>query len=178
MVIGILIALQINNWNEERKAYDREHSLYQNILIDLGNEEKSLNRVLDEYKGYSDYHYLIYNETIGKASYDSTSTRYNALRWHIIFDFIVTNKHKNAISEISSNNITELLNEKANIEVFVLQAKQEFNVLKDEIITPFFIRHGIYDSNSVFESKKYKFSPLFENIIIRYDNLNPLFCSF
>ena len=170
VVIGILIALQINNWNELRKANNREHSLYQNILIDLENEDIRLNSALGQYKQHSDAYYHIYYET----NYDSTSNRYNALRWHNIFDFIVSNKHKNNISEITNNNIIELLNEKANIESNVLQANQNFNDFKDDIIIPFFIRHRIYDSNKAFQSEKYKFSPLLDNNFIRNDRLKSL----
>jgi len=166
-----LIALQINNWNELRKAKIKEDLLYQNILIDLENEEKLLNNSLAQYKTHSDSYYHIYNEKIGKASYDPTSLRYNNLRWHNIFDLIVTNKHKASISEISSNNITELLIEKGNIEVLVSQANQRFNDYKNETMLPFFIRHGIYDSDTVFESEKYNFSPLVQNNFIRYDRL-------
>ena len=40
VVIGILIALQINNWNEERKNRNREQSILKNLQIDfkLGSE--------------------------------------------------------------------------------------------------------------------------------------------
>jgi len=174
VVIGILIALQINNWNELRKANNREHSLYQNILIDLENEDVRLNSALGQYKQHSDAYYHIYYETMGKANYDSTSNKldiYNILRWHNVFDFVVTIKHKNTISEITNNNIIELLNEKANIESNVLQANQNFNDFKDDIIIPFFIRHRIYDSNKAFQSEKYKFSPLLDNNFIRNDRL-------
>ena len=83
----------------------------------------------------------------------------------------MTIKHKNTISEITNNNIIELLNEKANIESNVLQANQNFNDFKDDIIIPFFIRHRIYDSNKAFQSEKYKFSPLLDNNFIRNDRL-------
>tara|TARA_R110002073_G_scaffold17446_5_gene65707 strand:- start:33362 stop:34123 length:762 start_codon:yes stop_codon:yes gene_type:complete len=177
VVIGILIALQINNWNELRKANNREHSLYQNILIDLENEDIILNSALNQYKQHSDAYYHIYYETMGKANYDSTSNKldiYNILRWHNVFDFVVTIKHKNTISEITNNNIIELLNEKANIESNVLQANQNFNDFIDDIIIPFFIRHRIYDSNKAFQSEKYKFSPLLDNNFIRNDRLKSL----
>ena len=119
-------------------------------------------------------YYHIYNETIGKADYDSTSNKldiYNILRWHNVFDIVVTIKHKNNISLITSNNIIELLNDKVTIESNVLQANQNFNDFKDKIIIPFFIRHGIYYSNRAFQSEKYKFDPLLYNNFIRSDRL-------
>ena len=171
VVIGILIALSINNWNELRKAKIKENVLYQNILIDLDNEEKIINYALFNYRGHSDSYYLIYNETIGKARHDSTSLRYNNLRWHNPFVLIVTDKHKSSISEISSNNITELLIEKVNIEILVSQANQSFSDYKDETMMPFFIRHGIYDSKAVFEFEKFNFSRIDEVNFIRSDRL-------
>ena len=50
VVIGILIALQINNWNENRKLENIEQSYYQQLLIDLDadkNYSKRMISVLD-----------------------------------------------------------------------------------------------------------------------------------
>jgi len=38
VVIGILIALQINNWNEERKENKQEHFILQKLLIDINSD--------------------------------------------------------------------------------------------------------------------------------------------
>ena len=43
VVIGILIALQINNWNENRKANIIEKNFFENILVDLKKDEEKLN---------------------------------------------------------------------------------------------------------------------------------------
>jgi len=42
VVIGILIALSINNWNEKRKSILREKSKIQSIYLDLKNDLKKL----------------------------------------------------------------------------------------------------------------------------------------
>lgn len=42
VVIGILIALQINNWNEGRKAQSLEKSFFENVLVDLKKDEQKL----------------------------------------------------------------------------------------------------------------------------------------
>lgn len=42
VVIGILIALQINNWNEARKAKIVEENFFENILLDLEKDEQKL----------------------------------------------------------------------------------------------------------------------------------------
>ena len=42
VVIGILIALQINNWNESRKLKKIELNYLQRLVIDLNDNEKLL----------------------------------------------------------------------------------------------------------------------------------------
>ena len=43
VVIGILIALQINNWNENRKDKQLEDNFFTNVLLDLKKDEEKLN---------------------------------------------------------------------------------------------------------------------------------------
>ena len=40
VVIGILIALQINNWNENRKVNITKQNYYQQILTDLESDKE------------------------------------------------------------------------------------------------------------------------------------------
>ncbi len=42
VVIGILIALSINNWNEDRKAKTLEDNFFDNVLLDLQKDEEKL----------------------------------------------------------------------------------------------------------------------------------------
>lgn len=50
VVIGILIALQINNWNEELKNQRNEYSFYRDILSDLEKDSIKLNGLNNYYK--------------------------------------------------------------------------------------------------------------------------------
>lgn len=43
VVIGILIALQINTWNEERKSTNVKHNYYNQIVVDLNKEIENIN---------------------------------------------------------------------------------------------------------------------------------------
>lgn len=47
IVIGILIALQINNWNTERVNRKQELKIYQNIKIQIGEDLNELHKVID-----------------------------------------------------------------------------------------------------------------------------------
>jgi hypothetical protein len=48
VVIGILIALQINNWNENKKAKEKEHQVLTEIISDLNFTLHDLDRVLNK----------------------------------------------------------------------------------------------------------------------------------
>ena len=50
VVIGILIALQINNWNEGRKATNKLHTYTQKLINDIVSDTINLNRLIDEGK--------------------------------------------------------------------------------------------------------------------------------
>jgi hypothetical protein len=52
VVIGILIALQINNWNEERKINLREKSYLRNLQIDLTDDTSMLKDVVSDQLQY------------------------------------------------------------------------------------------------------------------------------
>jgi len=47
VVIGILIALQVNNWNEERKTQRSETQFIENITSDLKRDRDELRKVVD-----------------------------------------------------------------------------------------------------------------------------------
>ncbi|TXE18803.1 hypothetical protein ES692_04955 [Psychroserpens burtonensis] len=50
VVIGILIALQINNWNEQRKQNRNLRDVYSNLLLDIKSDSVSYGKNLKELK--------------------------------------------------------------------------------------------------------------------------------
>ena len=55
VVVGILIALQINNWNEERKAAEVVKQYMENLLIDLAKDKSAVG---PQYRIWSHTSYL------------------------------------------------------------------------------------------------------------------------
>ena len=68
VVIGILIALQINNWNEDRKSESKKQGYYVQLLDDLNNDIVSAQNTIKEFsnhqKEYNDYLSLYDNERL------------------------------------------------------------------------------------------------------------------
>lgn len=49
VVIGILLALQINNWNEERKDRIKENKVLASLLEDFRYSQSKIKKALDQY---------------------------------------------------------------------------------------------------------------------------------
>ncbi len=60
VVIGILIALQINNWNEQRKQNRNLRDLYSNLLLDIKADSVSYSTNLKELKDIDFLHEQLY----------------------------------------------------------------------------------------------------------------------
>ena len=78
VVIGILIALQVNNWNEERKTKKELNTILIDVYKDLKNDQEELSQRL---QGYNDFvaniHYLQQNAS--HMSMDSLAYRISEL---------------------------------------------------------------------------------------------------
>jgi hypothetical protein len=74
VVIGILIALQINNWNENRKNNSKVNTYLNNMIQDLTTDQESLNEMYSQhsFKFYS-MQYLLTLE--GSNPYDPIGDR-------------------------------------------------------------------------------------------------------
>ncbi len=74
VVIGILIALQINNWNEDNKERLVEKQRYQNLLNDLVNDEANIDQMMADLIQKQDLHYYLYQVSQNNGKPDSTVT--------------------------------------------------------------------------------------------------------
>ena len=60
VVVGILIALQINNWNENQKLKTKTNDYYEQLLDDLDNDIISAEYIIEEFSNHQNQynHYL------------------------------------------------------------------------------------------------------------------------
>ena len=54
VVIGILIALQVNNWNEDRKKVSVKETLIESLIVDLEQDGTQLARAIEVHQRYLD----------------------------------------------------------------------------------------------------------------------------
>ena len=170
VVIGIIIALQINNWNESRKAFNSELQLYSKLLDDLHSEYRSTSQRIKNAKGYQDVHYQVYNETKGRSQYDST-IYYNSLQWIFPYHLEIAEKYSETLAEITNEKIRELLKSYISREKGTGDAYVEWNAFKVQHLRPFFNKYGIHNTEAAFNDRPYTFNSLMGIDILKHSRL-------
>ena len=104
VVIGILIALSINNWNEERKQNRNLRELYSNLLLDIKADSVSYSLNLKELKGIDFLHEQLYKTGVKN---DTTLVLKNpsVLRYTIYYNPITKENDPFIAAKIINNTI-------------------------------------------------------------------------
>ena len=170
VVIGILIAVQLNNWNESRKSFNDELKLYSKLLTDLNASYSLTLNKIENNKFRQDVHFHVYNESKGRAFYDSTID-YNELLWIHPYNMDIEEKYNDFIISLTNEKIRGLLIDYIKNEKVTQNAYDVWNEMKLLRLRPFFRKHGIYSVEPVFNDQPYPMNSLFEMDLIEHSNL-------
>jgi len=129
VVIGIMIALQINTWNENRKLLLNERTLYKKLIADLTDEELRLENQINWAKSKQDLHYAIYNKTKGKFNSDSVIPYY-LLQTTFIYRPMIKDIYEETHDKISNEKIRDLIKKYFILENSTRLAIDEYNDYK------------------------------------------------
>jgi hypothetical protein len=122
VVIGILIALQINNWNENRKTDSIKQSYYSQIIFDLDKETKNIEeRVMYLDSGITSVDH--YFELMKTPNLNTTQILDKLQKVKLNFDYIAFNA--NTIESLESTGDIKLLPEKIRNLLIELKRKQD-----------------------------------------------------
>ncbi|NND94276.1 MAG: hypothetical protein HKN45_05380 [Flavobacteriales bacterium] len=159
VIIGILFALQINNWNSTQKAYQQELELYAKLLNDLNDSFNNTVKNRSRMKRQQNVHYQVYNESKGRAEYDPT-TNYHHLQWLRSYSPEISEKHTESLAMISNDSIRDLLKNIIKREQQASEAVTRWNQVKEERLFPFLSKYGLHDTEAAFNDHPYDFGPL------------------
>lgn len=175
VVVGILIALQINNWNESRKLEAQEQQLFTKLLSDLQRDSIILSDALIIAKRHQDLHYHLYAEMKGEASYDST-LEYGLIRFGIPFRPVVTENYQPIVDEIINEEVRESLNTYFRIEKDVQSGgvSQLIDLLVN-VVRPYLTSNNISDVDDVFRIPRYEAN--YPDYLVNYEALKAQFNS-
>ena len=89
MVIGILIALQINNWNEQQKAHTKEIKILKELRTDLISNINRLINKAEFFKKTKREGILLEEHLTNKLAYNDSLRNYFSIPLHN-YSFLLT----------------------------------------------------------------------------------------
>ena len=169
VVIGILIALQINNKNDERNTEESVKKFYKATILDLDEASNATKTQINWFKIYQDLNFSIYEQTRKKIPTDST-LNFNLLIWTHSFRPLITDNYESKFDQINNDKIQELYRDLIWREQLVVEAIEEWNLMKISTLRPFFFKNNINNVDESFSSERYKFI-MYEVELLNKDRL-------
>ena len=163
VIIGIIVALQIDNWNETRKGLNDELQLYSNLLEDLDSEYYNIENHIDGVKNYDELHVHVYNEKSGKVQNDPDQY-YNFLLWFHRYNMFITDKYHESLSELNNDKIHQYLKGYIRQETNTNEAVDEWNEHQLQNVRPFLSRYGINNTEVMFNEQSDEFAPIINSM--------------
>lgn len=155
VVIGILIALQINNWNEERKERDLERTLLENLIETLDQNSELLQNRIKRLPYYSKNGNVFIDAIENNLTYHDSLQRY--------FHRALMNTSRIEISSLGYEAIK-------NVGLEIIQndtLKKEISVFFEE-----FQPHFLHNLNWGNIDSAYRENFIDEHFIQKYDTIN------
>lgn len=102
VVIGILIALSINNWNETNKNAKREHAFLINFQQDLKSDSLRLKEIKENLKVAVSYKRVFESQMKGNVTDPDSLTAHFMKQYNILIDFV---PNSTTVDELSNNGL-------------------------------------------------------------------------
>ena len=152
LVLGILIALSINNWNEERKNNLNEKKLILNIIKDLRLDSIYISKSLIEVNSQKQVIDDIISMSLNKKNIEDYST-IGLLRYSSDFRPITQRNHSVSISNMGSDEVREKIQNYFIEEDRVLDIFLEYVDIVHNKVRPYLSETGMHNLESIFDKK-------------------------
>ena len=166
VVIGILIALQINNWNENRKIQKQSNNYKNTIFNDLVQDTVSINTLIKKTKIYKKNitNYFNYIDSLQPSisNLKKLSDSLSKVKFLYMKYYPVNNSYKQMEATRNGNLLTkkqrdfllELLSEQEEIDIIIQNQLQIAVKNKDKSDELFGIPYDIYEKLNATNSKE------------------------
>ena len=113
MVIGILIAIQVDNWNDERIGAENTKQLFKQVSDELVQNIKNIDRIIDLYLEKDSLYFKVLNRKVGPEDYERNPRLFLfAFQWYrtglMDEDFKALIAEKNNLTELQDSLLSEL----------------------------------------------------------------------
>lgn len=171
VVIGILIALGINNWNENRKSKNEEKITLINIEKDLTADFSQFQYYKKQFKEIDQLHLELYNLAQGNLTADSISELL-LIRRTLYFKQLVSSNFKEKIEPINNKKIDEALTIYTSKikDVEVIYSSQLETMINNRL-KPLLFENEAYNPKSWFSLEKKGFNKGYSFTTISGKNL-------
>ena len=142
VVIGIMIALQVNNWNQTRIKFNNELQMYSKLYDDLNSEYLKIERNANRFGNYSKAYSHIYDETLGAAEYNP-NINYDYFLWFHRYSMFIKDKYSGVFANITNDEIHDGLKSFITIESETNDAINEWNEHQLKVVRPYLSKHGV-----------------------------------
>ena len=153
VVIGILIALQINNWNENRKVQNAQNllliDLYDNLRADsivLDNSRQLILIILESQK-------QLRAVRIGKLQPDDVKSP-QSIRKSIRNYSITRANHPDAAAQVFKDSLQDQIREYYRLLAFSDNAYKQYDDIVKKTIRPYLAENFALNPNFLFENQK------------------------
>ncbi|MBO3118022.1 hypothetical protein J4050_14790 [Winogradskyella sp. DF17] len=154
VVIGILIALGINNWNENRKSKLVEKDVLNNIYENLGVDSIQFDYYKNQYKQIDKLHLDLYRYGIKNETIDSISEPV-LIRRTLYFKQLITSDFKENLYTINNQKIKkELVSYIGSINDMETIYRIQLVPLINGRLKPYLAEQELYNAENWFELKK------------------------
>lgn len=141
VVIGILIALSINNWNEERKAAKKEAFYYEQLLEDaLADSAFYQSRQVGLSESLNAYNSLL--SAAEGTPLDTSTFSLDRLFMIYAYESQLMQNHPDAVDLVSDRQIQRSLLRYSNKYEYVKKGVTVNNRIVEDRYIPFYIQHG------------------------------------
>lgn len=154
VVIGILIALQINNANEARKARISEKAVLNNLIQDLRADSLSFTENLASLTKINNLHEVLYE--IGVKGMDLEIENPNMIRFMIYYNPVAIKNDPSVAGKISDEVIRKEIVTYARNLKDLDDAYSEFSKLVENRVRIFLADKKVHQLSSWFENKAFK----------------------
>ena len=152
LVLGILIALSINNWNEERKNNLNEKKLILNIIKDLRLDSIYISKSLIEVNSQKQVIDDIISMSLNKKNIEDYST-IGLLRYSSDFRPITQRNHSVSISNMGNDEVREKIQNYFIEEDRVLDIFLEYVDIVHNKVRPYLSETGMHNLESIYDKK-------------------------
>lgn len=160
VVIGILIAVQIDEWSKEQERKNQELESYGLIIADLRKDSVSFSRAFAGYTEYLDLYFEANRIHSGKAPTRS-DLFFDYLVMNINFNSVTQENHRNTIDRMIDQEVRQQLNNYFGGLTAIKITTEEFNQFVQNESRPFFLRkHNVFKNDAVFNEEDRTFPPM------------------